>query len=1712
MSAAPPDGSGGGPSKLAASAPAPESESVSSAAGAGATLQQVQHVAVEAAQHPSPVHHQSAAMRGAFMPGYGMPPHVTMGRTFAGAPPGYPAYYPMGYGGHPGMAPGAYYPAYAPMDPRAYAAAAHAAAQAQSVGGHPVPPHQWRPVAMPRPGPAMDPALLSAVAMSATAGNPAAAAAHHAAAAQAQAQAAQPPPRIHPQYGINVVAPPSQQKPRGPPPAPVELYPLSQSDLTILRGAPDPATMPPVGCVGIQHAKQTGMAAVRCSKAFGVANFTRWCEACRRAFESKRSAPLADETDDEIEEETVVVASPSKRLKAVSAEEAADSRDEDTEGAEDGYGSGSAAAADTDSGKLLPGRRRKHVCTDACNHICATEGCFETLTAAAARSRYIRCAKCRRNGIKSLTVKRLQNDTADVDSGGNEADHEIEEVISRRKKAKGKGKGPRTEIAATQAAAARAAQSRAHVRPKATSPELTVSQKGRVRMPAKIYSPSHSPMVAVPPNRFSFDVDQDSTLLETPKRTKRELQKGSPRLGGMWSPRSIDSPTLEDDESVYSERLEPRIYISPAPNWFVRPPVGADPSLVARLISAYRADMLARKRAAAIEARKVFEEEAPQAGPAADSLEAAPDSKPVTSTPLPLKSRKSASPAAKEDTGAAADAPQAADMEVESINLGNDEPSTWLPSSKTSAAVSPIQVGRAASLDDDEPERSASVTIGLPDGEEEVVEDNEEDRSGSHDSDVPAQLRLAVESTASEGTGTFDPAKCRKCQISDENDMEDLIVCSVCSMAFHAGCEEPPMDWTPSEAFCSIICFENFKVSAAGIELFKMNMMLTKGHLREYVNCFNNETVDEAVTQSAVDPPFPAGELMQIQSAEWLRPGQCISLRAEPHVDDPRTEWPAVVRHVFHHRSGNPLFYVTWLDPIRPDKSYYHEMPGGIAQLAPCPSVTCPTRRGYGNFHGYQCYSATCRQRNADNGYSADRHSPFLSESEGNSSGRAMRSIDPAPSPAPAAPPIKVPSRLRIAMSASELAASSSEMAHVAQAASAAQVVKQESVEEEERKVVEASVKVKTEASPDLEVVVPVQPSSPNPLAPEPLTAVPMAAEVPDRDDPAATVTTSEVAASDVPAKFTTEEPAKETKSSTGLPADDSMDIVPSVAPTNGLAAMVKPAEKIGQRNGQSPPVVFATSPATAAATAVAAVASAPAVATQGGPQKSTRLPSDDAVVQSAGSAWTASRASPTVNVASSQPIVAASADPVPRVAAEGTAMEVESAGSAPESRSRSPPPRSPPIQRGGFEAPADLTLPYRMQPGTFTLPEGSDSRASADSDVTVTGDEMATDDTVSETDTNPETDRDFWSRPPESLRREVLRMDEAGYDSATSAVSAASSAMTARSDGASAASGKTTAEGAAPATPRPRKRKRNTKPETNLTKAEMEAKYGKRAIMCTCGRVFANGQALGGHRGKCKVPRERAKALAAGVKVDSDSDAEVVRAAKKARTKPKVAKPTKPDKAERERQKAEAKEKKAREKAAAKAAAREEKLREKMAAKLQRKVAAEKVAAAAAAGAAAKPSKSSSRRRGLPPVIAAVRPNIKPVYPLRPFHPDNYRLGRNERRPQVPAAVVKIHPFIFPDLPVNFFTMHRDFARHKHSMAKIDELNPNTDAQLYGPVDEPELDPNQGFLEFGREAPRKLAFVAPGIKMRDDAKLHLGRTRSQTPNSDTGSIAGDRN
>ncbi len=60
--------------------------------------------------------------------------------------------------------------------------------------------------------------------------------------------------------------------------------------------------------------------------------------------------------------------------------------------------------------------------------------------------------------------------------------------------------------------------------------------------------------------------------------------------------------------------------------------------------------------------------------------------------------------------------------------------------------------------------------------------------------------------------------------------------------------------------------------------------------------------------------------------------GQCVSLRAEPRADDPRTEWPAVIRHIYFHRNGYPKFLVTWLDPTFSDRVPYAQFPAGPHQ------------------------------------------------------------------------------------------------------------------------------------------------------------------------------------------------------------------------------------------------------------------------------------------------------------------------------------------------------------------------------------------------------------------------------------------------------------------------------------------------------------------------------------------------------------------------------------------------------------------------------------------------------------------------------------------------------------------------------------------------------------------------------------------------------------
>lgn len=442
---------------------------------------------------------------------------------------------------------------YGHVDPR------FASGQGQAAGG-PVPTAQWRHMQQAAAsGGSMDQALLNAATMADRGG-------------------AVGGMRQHQAY--------LSQPGRAAPPLPVELHPLTKWDLKVLAGAADPAMKPPPGCVSIRQTKQTGHPVTRCAKAFGLSEYGLWCAACRRhqeklvAAEGGEAGSAAYAEDAAYDSEPApaptmvasVVRTPKLEPRVVQPKQAptvappqvdddyrgeSDRDDDETADDEDVGPSQGQSAADADSSgvdskgnKLPPGRRRKHVCTAACNHVCATEGCYETLTAAAARSRYIRCAKCRRNGFKTVVnvvrKRGAEDDAAEFDSGGNDADQdqEIDEVISRRKRhATGKGKGIRAD--------ASAAPAEGLFRLKAASPELTVSQKGRVRMPAKIYSPSQSPAVQQPPNRFSFDVDQNSTLLETPKRKARELSKGSPRLGGLWSPRSADSPIFDEDESMF---------------------------------------------------------------------------------------------------------------------------------------------------------------------------------------------------------------------------------------------------------------------------------------------------------------------------------------------------------------------------------------------------------------------------------------------------------------------------------------------------------------------------------------------------------------------------------------------------------------------------------------------------------------------------------------------------------------------------------------------------------------------------------------------------------------------------------------------------------------------------------------------------------------------------------------------------------------------------------------------------------------------------------------------------------------------------------------------------------------------------------------------------------------------------------------------------------
>jgi hypothetical protein len=100
----------------------------------------------------------------------------------------------------------------------------------------------------------------------------------------------------------------------------------------------------------------------------------------------------------------------------------------------------------------------------------------------------------------------------------------------------------------------------------------------------------------------------------------------------------------------------------------------------------------------------------------------------------------------------------------------------------------------------------------------------------------------------------------------------------VCSIVFHAGCEDPQLTWTPTETFCSPFCFEHFKRSSEGAELFRTNCMLVSGHLRRYAECMSNAQIDAAKLAVARRgmPLYEPNPPLVLK----LEVGQCVSLRA----------------------------------------------------------------------------------------------------------------------------------------------------------------------------------------------------------------------------------------------------------------------------------------------------------------------------------------------------------------------------------------------------------------------------------------------------------------------------------------------------------------------------------------------------------------------------------------------------------------------------------------------------------------------------------------------------------------------------------------------------------------------------------------------------------------------------------------------------------------
>lgn len=1355
-------------------------------------------------------------------------------------------------------------------------------------------------------------------------------------------------------------------------PLPIEIHPLTQDDLHKLDGQVNQISV----CI-LRNSE-------RCPQYFGIKQHNQWCKPCQdeRAARVNRARSNGHELSYN-DANNIIKRPPIKEC----------GFDTDVQRELD-------AAMDA-TGPLSVNRRAHGLLLQ----VCATPGCHEVVQKSG-RSRFTRCAKCRRSGEGSVSedgtydsersnYDSALSDVSRVDIEGNDADHDDEDELKPRR-------------------------DKQHHPMKSRSPDLTVSRKGRVRVPTKVFSPSGSPMIRrVPDNRFNFDVDVDSdgNIQTTPKRSKHELMRGSPRLARgvpVWSPRS---PIGEESEGEEIRRnVEPRIYISPAPNWFVRPPVGADPAVIAKLISQYHAkrdremdiessissaagqDNTADKKMVeptSEESKSEIKDEAPSANAESDVHAVSTNS---VATPAveqnPMPGIITLAPAPRGSDTAAGGVEVEIDMDTDGVDTGvenelesdavesNDEPSLWLPSTRSRTVVSPIVATSGNKVPAHFRSRSDSVTIGLPSEDD---PDHDAVRKEAAEADEQ-QLELAVENVLTNSTSAdFDFQKCRKCQVQYENDEDDLIVCTYCSLVFHGGCETPVLDWSPSESFCSVICFEKFKNTSEGIELFKRNMVLSTGHLRKYSACFTNQSCDAAMKKPTMqfrgrDAPYtiPSFQLN-------LAPGQCVSLRAEPHADDPRIEWPAIIRHVFYHRSGYPLFFVTWLEPINPTKRMYAPLPAGPRQMVPCLSSTCPVRRGDYGHSGAICYSASCRKAMTDAAVARRKRND-----------KSSLNIKSEPNDESS---VKVPSHLRNTLSAGDLRRSQSRR----------------------------SGDVKLETTDDSCPSPPHPEPEDEPLPPTPVK--PLNIELPEvvrrhqekldkdrieierleqvRRDQASRIAEAELLEAEQADKERRQREQLEREQMEAQHRKES-ELAQQTLDQCGLSNQLAPQHLQQYQEHQQKQLHKLQ-------------------------QQQLQTLEQRQQKERKARQYQATTAAMTKNF-----------EGAAKASSEGAGPAVSAAEfQLSASNSQKLVPTRPAIGRNAPSGSSDST--------------DEDDTEAEQTDKDETADDMQTDD--------PTTDVDGTTTAAEDTLDEATDSD--------------ASAMRVDSDAGSNSD----------ATIRPKKPRRRRRPDP----AEGLQTDGKGGIICSCGRIFANGQALGGHRGKCKVPRERAKAM----RERENSTAKDKR--RRVDNLDQISDKKKKSNKSKEKDKEQGKEKEVSDKRDKKSSDKKEKGR-----KDKKKQNSDGAKAKSESGMSkaeverrARKERADKQRAKRTEIIIPTM--VHPVYCIKPFDVRDYKLGRNERRPQVPASLVKIHSPIFPDLPDSFFTVHRDLAKHRFSNMKL--LDDYSDASLKGPVDEPELDGHRGYLETNRDAPRRLGFLSPTVKTTSPtAKKPLGRTRSRNP------------